>query len=339
MNNTNKAIGDVSTAGTNGDGNRNSAIGTAGAADTADTADTANTANTAETREDMAQRHKAEQKNLTGTITGMKKQATKKTRKGVMTRCNEMQVDLENRHQRELGALDGTGGGDEREVRPEDLLAQMESATIADTDSTASGAADTTEQEGGGKRRNRQKERLAKRNAKIEQIRDDARREAANQVDYRKIEQESMEQVVRSAQLVVEDIKPDGHCLFASIQDQLLHRHSVEVSIQQLRETAAAYISAHADDFIPFLFDESTNSLRDIDGYVTELTSTAMWGSDMEILALACEYDCPISVYMAGAATITINEAGFNPALKLAFYKHSYGLGEHYNSLRDLVPV
>ena len=292
-----------------------------------------------ESRDEMLQRHKAEQKNLIATITGMKKQATKKTRKGVMSKCNELQESLDQKHRTELNELEGSIKDDvEEEIRPEDLLAQIESTTIHDADNAEEKemSAKPTTTDAPQPKRNRQKERLAKRNAKIEQMRDEARKESENDIDYRKIEQESMQHIIERGNLTVYEIKPDGHCLFASIQDQLTHRHSKEVTIQQLRETAARYMEAHPDDFIPFLFDETTNSLRDLTDYTKELTTTAMWGSDMEIMALANEFDCPITVLMAGGAPITIKPDGVNPELKLAFYKHSFGLGEHYNSLRDI---
>lgn len=293
-----------------------------------------------ESRDEMLQRHKTEQKNLMATITGMKKQATKKTKKGVMSKCNELQESLNQKHKTELNELDGGTKDDvEDEIRPEDLLAQMESTSIYDANNTEEKklSAQPTTTDTPQPKRNRQKERLAKRNAKIEQMRDEARKESENDVDYRKIEQESMQHIIERGNLTVYEIKPDGHCLFASIQDQLARRHSNGVSIQQLRETAARYMETHPDDFIPFLFDEATNSLRDLTDYTKELTTTAMWGSDMEIMALANEFDCPITILMAGGAPITINPAGANPELKLAFYKHSFGLGEHYNSLRDVI--
>ncbi|CUM46322.1 uncharacterized protein AC631_02465 [Debaryomyces fabryi] len=292
-----------------------------------------------ESRDEMVQRHKVEQKNLMATITGMKKQATKKTRKGVISKCNELQESLNQKHKKELSELDGNTTDDvEDELRPEDLLAQMEKTTINDTNNAEEKklSAEAINTDARQPKRNRQKERLAKRNAKIEQMKDEARKESENDVDYRKIEQESMQHIIERGNLVVYEIKPDGHCLFASIQDQLSIRHPKDVSIQELRDTAALYMKSHPDDFIPFLFDEATNSLRDLTEYTNELTTTAMWGSDMEIMALANEYDCPITVLMAGGSPITINPEGSNPELKLAFYKHSFGLGEHYNSLRDM---
>lgn len=291
--------------------------------------------------EALLQRHKQERKQLTATTTGMKKQATKKTRKNVLKRCDEMMEEMERRHKQELSQLDAGSGQISTEppsLDPQELLQEIESEGVSEPASEPEPQV-VSAQNGGLKpsKRNRQKERLARRNAKIEEVKRAAQLEAADSVDYRKIEQDSMDELITRQGLRVEEVRPDGHCLFASIQDQLAQRHGINVDVQELRQMAAAYMKSHPDDFVPFLFDEETNELRDLEDYTKELTETPMWGSDMEILALANHFDCPIAVIMAGSAPLVMNEAGAAPKLFLAFYKHSYGLGEHYNSLRDVV--
>lgn len=280
------------------------------------------------TREEIITRHKKEAKDLLATITGLKKQATKKTRRNVLTKCADMQADLDRRHNDELQEFDY--GIEENEVSPEDLLKQLEI-----DEKPVAEQAPKEEAAPSKPKRNRQKERLQKRQAEIDKIKHEASIEASNSTDYRQIEIESMNQILALNGLKVHEIKPDGHCLFASIQDQLLLRHNVTEDIQNLRNLAAEYISKNRDDFIPFLFDEETAEIKDVDAYITELTTTAMWGSDMEILALAKHFECPISIYIAGSSTIVINENAEEPRLRLGYYKHSYGLGEHYNSLRE----
>ena len=50
-----------------------------------------------ETKDDLIQRHKKENKDLIATITGLKKQATKKTRKSVLSKCQELEHALKRR--------------------------------------------------------------------------------------------------------------------------------------------------------------------------------------------------------------------------------------------------
>lgn len=297
-------------------------------------------------REEIITRHKKESKDLIATITGLKKQATKKTRRNVVIKCTDMQADLDRKQKSELQEFDFGIEGDE--VTPEELIKQLEIENVtATTDNydnvsrkddnvTVKDPSETSTASSSKPKRNRQKERLLKRQAEIDKIKYEASIEASNTIYYRQIEIDSMNQILSLNSLKVQEIKPDGHCLFASIQDQLLLRHEVSKDIETLRNLAGEYISKHRDDFIPFLFDEVTCEVKDIDAYIAELTSTAMWGSDMEILALAKYFDCPISIYIAGSSTIVINEEGDEPKLMLGYYKHSYGLGEHYNSLRDM---
>lgn len=318
----------------------------------------------------LKSRHSKEQRDLQATVTSLKKQALKKTRKAVLAKCSQMQEDLDERQRLEVRRLNGDDDEPE-ELTPEALLASiaadqeekpgattmpsaasgvspesnhpletefqqlhMQEKQLPSTDTT--GSSTQTPSNSIPKKRNRAKERLAKRQAQIDAVKAEAAAEAENAVDYRKIEQESMENLLRSQSLLLHEIKPDGHCLFASVQDQLRQRHEVEASVAELRTQAAEYIRSHADDFVPFLFDESTLSLRDVSDYTSELESTAMWGLDMELLALANVYNCPIKVLTAGSAPIVFHEDGDEPLLVVAFYKHSYGLGEHYNSCRAL---
>lgn len=291
-----------------------------------------------ETRDALIQRHKKEQKDLIATVTGLKKQATKKTRKSVLQKCQELQDKLNQKQQDELKKFDGGGDvvdddddGGEEEMTPEKLLEQMSLDNKPQEEQTT-----TTTSNEPKKKRNRQKERLERRKQEIEKIKQEAIKESANSIDYRKLEQESMEKILSMNNLQLYEIKPDGHCLFASIQDQLLIHHNKSIEIQELRNLAGDYILENQNDFIPFLIDEETGELKNINDYVEELKSTAMWGSDMEILALANIFNCPIIVYMAGSSELKINPDGELKELNLGYFKHSYGLGEHYNSLRDL---
>lgn len=271
-------------------------------------------------------RHKQEQRDLVARVTAMKKQALKKTRRLVNSQCAQMEMDLQAQHQREVAELAGAAA----DVLPETLLLAIGDQPAPAPEQSAPSAPDQTAP----KKRNRAKERLAKRQAEVDAVRAQARAEAADAVDYRAIEQASMAQLLRSQNLELKEIQPDGHCLFRSLQDQLQVRHDVAVLVEALRKQAADYIRAHPDDFVPYLFDEKTMALRDIGEYTAELESTAMWGLDMEIMALAQVYGCPVRVLVAGSAPLTFNEAAEAPRLTVAFYKHSYGLGEHYNLCR-----
>lgn len=304
-----------------------------------------------ETENELLSRHKKEIKDLVGRTTGMKKQASKSTRKNVMKQIKEMEEDLERKHEKELKEFNGesynddNGTDDDDELTPEKLLAQLEidnnnnnnkqPESLSKFDITTNSIIkESTE---GKKKRNRRKEKLAQREAEIKRIQEEARVEQGKKPDLRGIELNNIKELCDIQNVIQYDITPDGHCLFASIADQLKIRQGINSNVKELRKNAANYIKENPNDFIPFLFDEETMSLKNIDEYVEKIENTAMWGGDLEILALSKVYDCPISVMMSGRSALRMNENGLNSELKLVYYQHAFGLGEHYNSLHDKI--
>lgn len=286
--------------------------------------------------EEVQARHRKENKDLQNKITGMKKQATKSTRKEINSRCNSLQESLTEKHVQEIQELEkdkeDSSTGALNEVTPEELLLELEIADEKDSVSAVEAINAPVK-----KRRNRQKEKLAKRDAEVQRIKEEAGREAAQQPDLKKMEQEAIDQLCDFKKLKPFDIQPDGHCLFASVLDQLTMRHNrSDLDIHQLRSLACQYMRENKEDFIPYLFNEETMELQGIDEYTKEMETTAKWGGELEILALAKSFNCPISVLMSGRPLHVVNEGSEKPELKLVYYKHSYALGEHYNSLRDV---
>lgn len=281
--------------------------------------------------ESILARHRQEQKQLQNQIISLKKQSLKKTRRAANDKCSQLQYDLDEKHKAEINEFNGVK---EEEIDPLQLLQLMSLKEEPHPEAKAEPAEPAE-----GKKRNRAKERLAKRQAEIDRMKAEAEKEAALSVDYRAMEMDSMKKLLAKQGLAVQEVKPDGHCLFALIQDQLATRRNITVSVADLRKQAAEYIRQHRDDFIPFLFDENKGALRDVDEYTEKLENTAMWGSDMEIKALALVYGCPIEVLSSGAAPIVFNPDCPQDKLVLVFYKYNYGLGEHYDSTRVAVAV
>ncbi|KAK7207720.1 hypothetical protein BZA70DRAFT_272049 [Myxozyma melibiosi] len=309
-----------------------------------------------ETYEELQARHRKEQRELVATVTSLKKSATKgekRKKKEVLAKCEQMERDLAARHFAEVQAFEEGGEGaeepvekeaeeeeeeEEEEVSTDQLLAQLSLAiktTPAEDSTAASSVTDESESGRSKSKKNRQKDRLARRKAAQEELSAAAAAEAAQTPDLRKIEMENVRALTEKLGLVEYDITPDGHCLFASLADQLAQRHKIKTTISELRKRAADHMRTDPDTFTPFMFDEATLTMRELEPYCAELESTAIWGGDMEILAIAREFDCPVNVVMSGRARMRMNEDGKKAELWVAFYKHSYGLGEHYNSLRD----
>ena len=60
-----------------------------------------------DTMEELQTRHKKEQRDLQSRVTQKKKQASKKTRKGVNDECDRLEAELKERQASELAALNG----------------------------------------------------------------------------------------------------------------------------------------------------------------------------------------------------------------------------------------
>lgn len=123
---------------------------------------------------------------------------------------------------------------------------------------------------------------------------------------------------------------------------------------KQVRKAAASYISTHPDAFAPFLEEP-------LDSYVRKIRDTGEWGGQLELLALARTYGVGISVVQGDGRVEEIepqdqdqdgetarNGTDTQPGagqrrlpdgqerdrrIWLAYYRHGFGLGEHYNSL------
>ena len=296
-----------------------------------------------ESFEEMQSRHRKEQKDLQSRITQKKKGATKKTRKGVNSECEDLERQLKDKQEQELAALSGnplTGTDDVLELAEptredperngvEDHTASLEKTMLKQP----------APSEDGPKKRNRQKERLARRAAEQEAVIEAAKLEAASQPDPKALEHAKLQTEFKANKLIEKLIRPDGHCLFSAVADQL---QQVGIPLgadsdgklgegeryKVVRKVAARYIEGHPDDFVGFL-DEPLGD------YVQKIRDTAEWGGHLELLALAKTYNVEICVLQdGGMQRIEPGEGKGEEKIWLAFYRHGFGLGEHYNSLR-----
>ncbi|KAG5440613.1 hypothetical protein PCK2_000323, partial [Pneumocystis canis] len=184
-------------------------------------------------------------------------------------------------------------------------------------------------------RKNRQKNRLERKKKELEQIKNETDHEIELSVDMRKLEQDSISAIIEKMSFKEKDISPDGHCLYKAFSDQLAVRHGIYVNYLELRSIAASYIREHACDFIPFLFNDETGEIRDVESYCWDIEHTAMWGGEVEIIALARAYKVNVELIQIKGLSLKI---GFEPnggtfslqdkdTIKLSYYQHMYALG------------
>lgn len=317
----------------------------------------------AELVEQAQARHRKELKELQGRITNRKKNATKKTRKGVADECAQMESDLRQKQGEELALLSGgtpaeatlsddDDANEKRDGHAPNGLGKLESKVEETLERAAEklhihshSNSDPAATDASGKKRNRQKERMARRAAEQEAVAQQAEQEASTMTDHRARESEYMRKMFANYNLKEKDIEPDGHCLFSAVADQLsqnaipLDDRSTpqilkkEPAYRTVRRAAADFMEQHADDFAPFLEEEGD---ADFSAYAARMRDTADWGGQLELMALARRYGAEIRVIQDGRTEHIGEEEGkaSGKTLWLAYYRHGYGLGEHYNSLR-----
>jgi OTU domain-containing protein 6 len=297
--------------------------------------------------EELQSKHRKEQKLLQGRITQKKKNATKKTRKGVNDECERLQRELQERQDAEINAMSGqTENFDldtltiEEGHKQEDVEIPRLNGTTderpADLESSHETQADT---ELPSRKLNRQRVRLARRAAEQEAQVTQAAEEAANLPDLRKQEIANMKLHLDRLGFKEISIRPDGHCMFSAIamllQDSASKGRESEngglLPYQAVRAETAQFISGHPTDFEPFLEEP-------IDQYTDKIQNTPEWGGQLELQAIARAYGMDINVLQADGRIENI-ESGLKSELDpiwLAYYRHSFGLGEHYNALKKV---
>ncbi len=298
--------------------------------------------------EELQKRHHQEQKELQSRITQKKKSATKKSRKGVNDECEDLERQLKEKQSQEISKKMGGTEADEPAYAREDAEVPGPKQVQEDISQPMFSMSinSTAASNGQVKKPNRQKARLARRAAEQEAAAEEAENEAANLPNLREKESKSMCKAYTLRGLTEHEIRSDGHCLYAAIADQLINHgvglkapldiepredaKSSSSDYQTTREVAAAYITQNSDDFSPFLEEP-------LESYVKTIRETGEWGGHLEILALAKAYGVDINVLQADGkvAKIECGSKSSTVALWLAYYHHNYGLGEHYNSLRQ----
>lgn len=153
----------------------------------------------------------------------------------------------------------------------------------------------------------------------------------------RVLEEKSMNQKLYPLGFKVFDIKPDGHCLYRAVDHQLSRLTNEEHSAQSLREKAAEYLRSNKQDFLPFFVDESSDTDSAFEDHCQRVESTAEWGGEMELQALARTLDRSIIVYSVDLPETTLgHQESKGEPIRVCFMKYAYGLGNHYNSVTDV---
>ncbi|KAI7884247.1 OTU-domain-containing protein [Lichtheimia hyalospora FSU 10163] len=289
----------------------------------------------------IRERHAKETKTLETKIASLRKsveKASKAKKREMNSRISDMQSKLQFKHDEEIRKLEDQD--DNQEGKDDGIsLERLDALSLNDEDKATSepSSTPTTQKK---KKPNKAKLRLQRREAEMQRMREEAEKEASEQVDMGAIEKEAIRELLGPMKLRVREITADGHCLYNAISNQLNERYNQQVSHQELRQAAAKYMREHPDDFIPFLYKDDGDMFTadDFEQYCHDIENTPRWGGQLEILALSRAKEVPVHIVQMGAPVLKVNEEDFpgKEPLKLAYHKHLYSLGAHYNSLLDL---
>jgi OTU domain-containing protein 6 len=242
--------------------------------------------------------------------------ASKKKLKQIEFQLQQEESDLRYRQHEELEDLEG---GDD-------------AATVEEPVVVEDAAAKRREEEERIKAKKLAKaaRKKSKREAKAKTESAKAQADAIEAKEVRRNSERKKECAAISRKLVeinrrIKDVAADGHCLYRAVADQSGSTY------KHVRETCASFMEAHADDFAPFIEDASFGD------HCAKVRSSAEWGGQPELLALARALNRPIVVYSRDSAPLRMGESD-GEELVVTYHRDYYALGEHYNSTEPLRP-
>ena len=288
------------------------------------------------TREEILSRHRKEVKELQGKIQSIKKSVSKGDKKAKKRTTEEialLQSELDNRHAAELlesergeGLESGVSEGLESGVS-EGLEQLSVSVALSEVKSEVKSEGKVSKAQ---KRREAKDAAESLAMAEIDNIELETGNSAKSQ------EHLTIATLCRSKGYKVYDIPADGNCMFYALQHQIegLGRSSL---VSGLREEVSEYMRLNKDDFQPYLVHHGTGDVlndQQFYDYCEDIKRNGVWGGMHEAQAVSAVLLLPIDIIQADSPPIRFGEhyKGSEPLI-LLYYKHKFGLGEHYDSV------
>ncbi|KAF8080553.1 hypothetical protein N665_0935s0012 [Sinapis alba] len=297
-----------------------------------------------ETVDEMLARHRQEIKQLQNKETELKKAAAKGSKaeqkakkKQVEEDISKLSTKLKEKQLKELASQGFSSSSNVSKVETDEKKGDIDTLVRA-----IAGVSVTAQQEHSKPSKSvKRREKRAKEEADREQR---IKEEQSNVTSDRMVENQKLEKKLKPLGLTVSEIKPDGHCLYRAVENQLanLSGGASPYTYQKLREMAAAYMREHRADFIPFFLSETESESDEsaeerFEKYCTEVESTAAWGGQLELGALTHCLRKHIMVFSGSFPDVEMGKeyksGNDSSSLMLSYHRHAFGLGEHYNSL------
>ncbi|EOA23266.1 hypothetical protein CARUB_v10017631mg [Capsella rubella] len=295
-----------------------------------------------ETVDEMLARHRQEIKQLQNKETEMKKAAAKGSKaeqkakkKQVEEDISKLSTKLKEKQLKELGSQ-GFSSSSIAKDEANEKKGDMDTLVRAIAGVSVTAQQEHSKPSKGVKRREKRAKEEAEREQRIKE-------EQSQVTSDRMVENQKLEKKLKPLGLTISEIKPDGHCLYRAVENQLANRSggASPYSYQKLREMAASYMREHKTDFLPFFLSEtesqSERSAEErFEKYCREVESTAAWGGQLELGALTHCLRKHIMVFSGSFPDVEMGKeykSGDGSSLMLSYHRHAFGLGEHYNSV------
>ena len=243
--------------------------------------------------------------------------ASKKKLKQIVFQLQQEESDLRYRQHEELEDLEG---GDDAATVQEEVVVEDAAAKKREEEARIKAKKLAKAQKKKSKREAKAKTESARAQA------DAIEAEEVRRNSERKKECEAISRKLVDVNRRIKDVAADGHCLYRAIADQS------DSTYTEVRKTCASFMESHADDFAPFIEDESFGD------HCAKVRSSAEWGGQPEVLALARALQRPIVVYSRDSAPLRMGEDCTGEELVVTYHRDYYALGEHYNSTEPLRP-
>ena len=262
--------------------------------------------------EEIQERHKKEIKELQSKIQALKKAVPKGDKKAKKRSTEEIalvQKELTDRHAEELSAA------------ASDVPA-VENLSLAPSTEEPSKKLSKAEK--------RREAKAAAEQRKLEEI-------STLELDTTQRAQEHFKitQTVTALGRTIHEIPADGNCMFYALQHQLECR-GVRQSVEALRDTAARFMCEHEADFLPYLVHPNTGDMltsSQFISYCQDIRTNGVWGGMHEAHAISEALAVPIEILQADVPPVVLGERYEADPIILLYYKHKFGLGEHYDSV------
>ncbi|XP_022771004.1 OTU domain-containing protein 6B-like isoform X2 [Durio zibethinus] len=263
-----------------------------------------------ETRDEMLSRHRREISQLQNKEIELKKAAAKGSKaeqkakkKQVEEEISQLSAKLKEKHAEELASLGYSNGNDKSNI--DNLVKAIAGVSVIPQQ-------DHPKPSKGAKRREKRAQQEAAREQRIQE-------EQSNIVSDRMIEDEKLERKLEPLGFTINEIKPDGHCLYRAVEDQL--------ALLSGENT----VDGDSDDSLAERFEN----------YCREVESTAAWGGQLELGALTHCLRKHIMIFSGSFPDVEMgkeykSDGGSSSAdgtIRLSYHRHAFGLGEHYNSV------